>query len=755
MTVGGQFSPHPIRVWLGLEFMPIIVRARSYNNKTLLKRGDYRLNTHRLSPSISRAFAIGLTSFLVACSSSKPPVAEVPAVPANVTKARVIAADQEPGNWMAHGRTYSEQRYSPLNQINAENVKDLGMAWHYDLGDTRGIEATPIVVDGVMYVTGGWSKVFALDAKTGEEIWTYDPKMDKAWFVNMCCDAVNRGATAWEGKIYSGVGDGRLIAIDAATGELVWEVQTTPKDRPYSITGAPRVVDGKVIIGNGGSELGVRGYVTAYDANTGEQVWRFYTVPGNPNEPFENAIHEETVKTWSGEWWTVGGGGTAWDSIAHDPELNLVYIGVGNGAPWNRMYRSNGTGDNLFLSSIVALNADTGEYVWHYQTTPGESWDYTATQHMILADMEFDGRMRKVIMQAPKNGFFYVIDRETGEFISAEKYTMATWATHVDPESGRPVEAPEARYEETGVPNFQFPHPLGGHNWHPMSYSPDTGLVYIPAQEIPIVYGHDSDYEYNSKGWNVGVRFELAASPDDPAVRAQLGAMVKGYITAWDPVTQTEKWRVQHPNMWNGGLLSTAGNLVFQGNAEGEFVAYTADSGERLWSSYAQTGVVAGPVTYTVDGEQYVAVAAGWGGSFAMVGGELAKRSKGSTARPRVLVYKLGGTHELPPEPTPEQMAVVTPIEQIGDEAMITEGLKQYMANCHMCHGDRAVSGSSVPDLRMMSEASWELFYPIVQGGLRHQQGMVGFGDRLNKDQIDSIYAYLVKRRNDLAAGID
>ncbi|MGB0188972.1 MAG: PQQ-dependent dehydrogenase, methanol/ethanol family, partial [Aequoribacter sp.] len=567
------------------------------------------MNTHRLSPSITRAFAIGLTSFLVACSSSKPPVAEVPAVPANVTKARVIAADQEPGNWMAHGRTYSEQRYSPLNQINAENVKDLGMAWHYDLGDTRGIEATPIVVDGVMYVTGGWSKVFALDAKTGEEIWTYDPKMDKAWFVNMCCDAVNRGATAWEGKIYSGVGDGRLIAIDAATGELVWEVQTTPKDRPYSITGAPRVVDGKVIIGNGGSELGVRGYVTAYDANTGEQVWRFYTVPGNPNEPFENAIHEETVKTWSGEWWTVGGGGTAWDSIAHDPELNLVYIGVGNGAPWNRMYRSNGTGDNLFLSSIVALNADTGEYVWHYQTTPGESWDYTATQHMILADMEFDGRMRKVIMQAPKNGFFYVIDRETGEFISAEKYTMATWATHVDPESGRPVEAPEARYEETGVPNFQFPHPLGGHNWHPMSYSPDTGLVYIPAQEIPIVYGHDSDYEYNSKGWNVGVRFELAASPDDPAVRAQLGAMVKGYITAWDPVTQTEKWRVQHPNMWNGGLLSTAGNLVFQGNAEGEFVAYTADSGERLWSSYAQTGVVAGPVTYTVDGEQYVAVA--------------------------------------------------------------------------------------------------------------------------------------------------
>ena len=710
--------------------------------------------THVKTTRFLKIGVLMVMSALVACTQKTPEAPKLE-TPAAVTKERILNADGEPGNWLSHGRTYSEQRYSPLSQITDQNVDQLGLAWHFDLGDIRGIEATPIVVDGVMYVTGGWSKVFALDAVTGEQIWAYDPGVDKAYFINLCCDAVNRGVAAWEGKIITGVLDGRLVALDAATGELAWEVQTTPTDKPYSITGAPRVVDGKVIIGNGGSELGVRGYVTAYDANSGDQLWRFYTVPGNPNEPFENAIHAETVKTWSGEWWNVGGGGTAWDAIAHDPELDLLYIGVGNGAPWNRVYRSAGSGDNLFLSSIVALRPDTGEYVWHYQTTPGESWDYTATQHMILADLEIDNRIRKVIMQAPKNGFFYVLDRATGEFISAEKYTLATWATHIDPESGRPVETPEARYEETGVPTFQFPGPLGGHNWHPMSFSPDTGLVYIPAQEIPMVYGHDSDYEYNPDGWNAGVRFELASAPDDPETRAALGEMVKGYISAWDPVSQTEKWRVQHSNMWNGGLLSTAGNVLFQGNAEGEFVAYAADTGERLWSQFAQTGVVAGPVTYSVDGEQYVAVAAGWGGSFALVGGELASRSKGAVSNPRVLVYKLNADKSLPPMPEPAQLAAITPMEAVGDEASIIEGHRLYIANCNMCHGDRAVSGSSIPDLRKMSADTWELFKPIVLGGLRHEQGMVGFAETLSAEDTDAIYAYLVKRRNDLAAGID
>ena len=364
---------------------------------------------------------------------------------APVTAERIIHADREPGNWLTHGRTYSEQRFSPLKQINDRNVGDLGLAWHYDFGTRRGLEATPLVIDGVMYVTGNWSVVHALDARTGRPLWQFDPEVDPAWAVHLCCDVVNRGVAAWGDKIYVGTLDGRLIALDMATGRKVWEVLTVDRDWPYSITGAPRVANGKVFIGNGGAELGVRGYVSAYDAETGKQVWRFYTIPGDPSKPFESPAMEMAAKTWSGKWWTMGGGGTAWDSLVYDPELNLLYIGVGNGGPWNQEIRSAGDGDNLFLSSIVAVNADTGEYVWHYQTTPGDTWDYTATQTMILAELNIGGKQRKVIMQAPKNGFFYVLDRGTGELLSAEPYVAVTWATHVDMATGRPVERPGPR----------------------------------------------------------------------------------------------------------------------------------------------------------------------------------------------------------------------------------------------------------------------------------------------------------------------
>ena len=430
-------------------------------------------------------------SVLPAASVSTPAAPAVAAVDA----ARLVAADSEPGSWMSYGRTYSEQRYSPLTAINASNIDTLGLAWSYELNTKRGIEATSIVVDGVMYTSSAWSIVHALDARTGAHLWSFDPKVAKDKSLHTCCDVVNRGVAVWQGRVFVGVLDGRLIALDAATGKLVWEVATIDSNLPYSITGAPRVVKGKVLIGNGGAEFGVRGFISAYNVADGSMAWRFYTVPGNPEHGFENETMAMAADTWNGTWWEMGGGGTVWDAMAYDPELDLLYIGVGNGSPWNHRLRSPGGGDNLFLSSIVALRPDSGEYVWHYQTTPGETWDYTATQHIILADLELDGKTRKVLMQAPKNGFFYVLDRTDGTLLSANNYINITWATHVDMATGRPAEVREARFYDD-KPYLVFPSYLGGHNWHPMSYSPDTGLVYIPVLDIPANFGGAKNFTY-------------------------------------------------------------------------------------------------------------------------------------------------------------------------------------------------------------------------------------------------------------------
>ncbi|MEM7281869.1 MAG: PQQ-dependent dehydrogenase, methanol/ethanol family [Pseudomonadota bacterium] len=659
---------------------------------------------------------------------------------------RATSASSETNNWLLHGRTYNEQRHSPLTTITPNNVDRLGLAWYVDLPDHRGQEATPLIVDGVMYVSAAWSRVFAFDAVTGEEIWSFNPEVDKSYGARACCDVVNRGVAYWDGRIIVGTLDGRLISVDAKTGVEQWSVLTVDQDKPYTITGAPRVANGKVFIGNGGAEYGVRGYIGAYDVGTGDLLWRFYTVPGNPEDGFENKAMKMAAETWQGEWWKLGGGGTVWDSMAYDPELNLLYVGTGNGSPWNPKLRSEGVGDNLFLSSIVALNADTGEYVWHYQTTPGEGWDYTATQHMILADIEIDDETRQVIMQAPKNGFFYVLDRRTGEFISAQPFVPTTWASKVDETTGRPVINAAAKYWETGQVAPVAPGWSGGHSWHPMSFSPTTGLVYIPAQEMAFPYMGQSELNVKPIGVNLGVDTSIAVFPDDPAAIKMIKGTNKGYLTAWDPVAQKEVWRVEHPGPLNGGVLTTASNLVFQGNGSGALIAYGAADGKKLWDYDVQTGIVAPPVSYAVNDEQYVAVAAGWGGIIALMTGPIAWNAGEPINRSRVLVFKLGGDTSLP-EPS-EQVQTMTDFSSLElDEAQVTSGMKNYIEYCGACHGVGAVGGGVVPDLRysafLNSEPAWQ---QVVREGSLSARGMIGFDSVLSQQDAEDIRIFVVGR---------
>ncbi|MEM7018720.1 MAG: PQQ-dependent dehydrogenase, methanol/ethanol family [Pseudomonadota bacterium] len=695
---------------------------------------------------VSLALAMSvLVSSLSHADEAQDMTAHIKSATAKVNAERIINADKEPGNWLAHGRTYSEQRYSPLTQINDKNVKDLGLAWYFDVDSNRGMEASPIVVDGIIYTTAAWSLVYAHEAKTGKLLWKYDPQVPKEWGVNACCDVVNRGAAVWEGKVFVGTIDGRLVALDAVTGNVIWDKLTIDKKHPYTITGAPRVVKGKVIIGNGGAEYGVRGYVTAYDVNTGDQVWRFYTVPGDPAKGFESKTMEMAAKTWTGEWWTAGGGGTVWDSMAYDPELNLFYIGVGNGSPWNQKIRSPEGGDNLFLTAIVALNPDNGEYVWHYQTVPGETWDYTATQHIMLADLEINGSPRKVLLQAPKNGFFYVIDRTNGEFISAKPYVPVSWATHIDPETGRPVETPEARYEGNVAVTVE-PGPSGGHNWHPMAYNQNTGLVYIPAMELSSVYKDPDDFKYQPGFWNLGVDFKAGTDlPEDPQELADLLKTQRGHLAAWDPVEQEEVWRVQYELPANGGVLSTAGNLVFQGTSTGQIVAYSADKGETLWRTEAQTGVIAPAATYMTDGEQYITIVVGWGGAIALTGGPVVEPA-GVRNVSRILTFKLGGKATLPPLEYMGDIPEPPPLPEQATPEVIAHGKVKYHEQCMVCHGFAGIAGGVLPDLRYMTSEKHQDFYAIVLGGMLKDKGMVSFAPVLSKEDVDAIYAYVIER---------
>lgn len=661
------------------------------------------------------------------------------------------------GEWLNYGRTYREQRFSPLDNINRDNIGELDLAWSFKFDTARGMEATPIVHNGVIYVSTGWSHVHALDARTGQELWHYDAKVPKAQLAKTCCGPVNRGVAIWQDnantplQVFFGALDGRLIALDAKTGEENWSIQSTPTDGNYSVTGAPRIVKGMVIIGNGGAELGVRGYVSAYDVNTGEMKWRFYTVPGDRNKPQESLALEAALETWSGdEWYKLGGGGgTAWDSLVFDPELDLLYIGTGNGSPWNRDLRSPGGGDNLYLSSIVALRPDTGEYVWHYQVTPADNWDYTATQQLVLAELEINGEPRSVIMQAPKNGFFYVLDRKTGELLSAEKFAKATWATHVDMGTGRPVESKFADYQKNGG-SYIWPSPYGAHNWQPMSFSAKTGLMYIPAQSIPAYFSAVEEVMYRVNRWNTGVDLNTNRDPKSwVAARASMDALIYGELVAWDPIKKQRAWQVQHAKPSNGGILSTAGDLVFQGTWDGTFAAYDAYDGEKLWQYKSGSAVLAGPMTFELDGEQYVAVAQGSGGTVMITVGDELQRNK--TNQNKLLVFKKGRFNQTNPVANEE----LTTIRALGhaantDPNLIKLGESIYHNNCASCHGINALSNYVVPNLRYMSEQTHSDFASIVIGGARTHKGMIGFYETLGVDDVDAIHAYLDDKQQNL-----
>ena len=662
----------------------------------------------------------------------------------NVTDSRVInSPSEEPGSWLTYGQNFKEQRFSELTQINTDTIARLGLAWTKQIGDyNMRMQGTPLVVDGVMYVSNGWSVIYALDATTGEEIWKYDPEVDRSYIRLACCGpAHNRGVAVYEGKVFVGTFDGRLIAVNAENGEEVWDVDTWIPEGlgRFNITGAPRAAAGKVYIGQGSGESGHRrGYVTAYDADTGEVSWRFFLVPGDPSQPFEHPEMELAAQTWGGEWWKYGGGGTAWNSLVYDEEFNSLYIGVGNGAPWPREIRSPGGGDDLFLSTIVSVDVETGRMNWYYQTTPGDNWDYSSAMDMALGEIEFGGEMRKVVLQAPKNGFFYVIDREDGELLRALPYTEGIdWATHVDMETGRPVENPDVVYESE--PQWIMPANSGAHNWEPQSWDNELGLMYFYYHDIANFYSLDEGFvetgEYEirerglSLGWGEGEYRRQLIEEAGPRPESQ------AYIGAFDPITGGYKWRHELESDYNGGVVATRGGLLFHPEGTGEFSARDTDDGEILWrynapGTFRSTSVM----TYQVGGDQYVAT---------MMNGNRAIDLGGT-----VLAFKLDGNLDLP---IPDIVQATVPELPDGDFGVdqISEGDDIYHAQCASCHGGIGIPNEVAivaPDLRLMTLSTHDEMSDIVIGGSRADRGMPEFRDAITSDQLESIRAFVVEQ---------
>lgn len=673
------------------------------------------------------------------------------------------------GSWLTGGGDYQQAYFSPLQQITRDNVAELGYAWHIDLPSEHGYEATPLMVDGVLYGSGPQGIAFAVDAATGQSLWQFDPKINPQFMRKVCCGVVNRGVALTDNLVFVASLDGYLFALDKNDGAVQWRADTfIDRNRGYTITGAPYIANNLVVIGNAGAEFDARGYITAYDINTGEQQWRFFTVPGSPNPPFEHPELEVAAATWDpNSLWQVGLGGTVWDAMAFDPKLNLLYVGTGNAAPYPRKLRSPEGGDNLYLASILAINPDSGRLVWHYQTTPGDNWDFTATQKIILADLDIEGRSRQVLMQAPKNGFFYVLDRVTGELISAKPYAQVTWASHIDLDTGRPVETEQAEYFDE--PKLIFPGPQGAHNWQPMSYNPQTGLVYIPAKEAGAIWTMpDEAFSYQQGGlnshsqyifptpgeWGLDSALAKTLPPIEMLGAGQPDTTIRGFLRAWNPVTQTLAWERETSGPWignmnafwnGGGVLSTAGGLVFQGRGTGELAALDAHTGETLHEISVGASMMAAPMSYSVNGTQYIAILTGVGGGNGndYVPG-MAAYTYGNGGR--MIAFKLsGGVVPKRPEILHTTDSTTPPaVTRRGSPEQIAEGATLFLRNCAKCHANIDGRGAGIPDLRLMSADTHQAFSQIVLQGTLAERGMGDFSDLLDASQVEALHLYLI-----------
>jgi quinohemoprotein ethanol dehydrogenase len=670
-----------------------------------------------------------------------------------VDDARLSKASSEPQNWLAHAGAHPDWYFSGLDKLNVTNVGRLRPAWYVELDTSRGQEATPLIADGTLYTTTAWSKVLAVDARTGRVKWSFDPEVPGHAGYKSCCDVVNRGPALYRDNLYITTIDGRLIALSAATGKFVWSALTVDPARMSAVTGAPRVMQGRVIIGNAGGETGARGYVSAYDASDGKLLWRFYTVPGTSGSASDGAASDAALtqiarQTWSGYSYESGGGGQVWNAITPDPRFGQIYIGTANPFPWNPKFRSTQHNDYLFTDSIVALDARTGQYRWHYQEVPDDAWDYDATEDMILLDARIDGEDRAVLMQAAKDGFFYILDRKTGKLLSATAFVEGmTWARGVDAVSGRPLINPESSY---AVGSFAAnPGPNGAHSWRPSSYNPLTGLVYIPTAETGVRFTGAQSYKFQEGVDDLGVTASVdavtATSGNTPLARRP-----SEYLQAWNPLARRREWQV--PTIGGGGVLSTAGNLVFQGQhrkvTAGELVAYRADTGKQLWSFSTPNAVLTGPVTYSVAGEQYVVVMTGAGGS-----ADLLVPGSGATllaTTGKLIAFKLDGTATLPPDP--EAAPPAWPVTVSASEQAVRRGSVLYERYCARCHGRDAKSRNVVPDLRrappLGDAAAWK---SIVLDGALEEAGMIGWRRFISAQDAENIRAYVAAQAHVLA----